>query len=50
MIPKKSNKANLENKRATNFTVGLIITLFLVLITFEWTRTFDFQSDLKQAS
>lgn len=50
MIPKKSNKANLENKRATNFTVGLIITLSLVLISFEWTRTFDFQSDLKQAS
>ncbi|MDX2432432.1 MAG: energy transducer TonB [Bacteroides sp.] len=50
MRPKKSNKASLENKRAANFTLGLIITLSLILISFEWTRSVDVQSDLSKAS
>lgn len=50
MIPKKSNKSSLENKRAANFTLGLIITLSLILISFEWTRSVDVHSDLSKAS
>ncbi len=50
MIPKKSNKASLENKRTANFTLGLLITLSLILISFEWTRSTDIQADLKLAS
>ena len=36
MEAKKSSKANLENKRATFFQIGLAITLLLVLFAFEW--------------
>lgn len=38
---KKSNRANLENKRSTNFFIGLIISCSLILISFEWTRPQD---------
>jgi len=33
---KKTSKADLENKRGLFFEIGLIITLTLVLIAFEW--------------
>ncbi|MCG8701400.1 MAG: energy transducer TonB [Bacteroidales bacterium] len=36
MEAKKSNKSNLENKRPLFFQVGLVCTLALVLIAFEW--------------
>jgi len=39
MLPKKSNKANLENKRSIFLQAGLIITLLLVLAAFEWTSS-----------
>lgn len=34
---KKSHKANLEKRKATNFVVGILISLSLILISFEWT-------------
>lgn len=34
---KKSDKANLERKKGVFFQVGLVITLSLILIAFEWT-------------
>jgi len=40
MDAKKSTKADLENKRVLFIQVGLIITLSLVLLAFEW-KTFD---------
>lgn len=39
MEVKKSKKADLERKRALFFQVGLIVTLGLVLLAFEWTTT-----------
>lgn len=39
MIPKKYNRAKLENKRLIFFQVGLIFTLALVLAAFEWSST-----------
>jgi len=36
MEAKKSPKANLENRRATFFQIGLAITLLMVLFAFEW--------------
>ncbi len=36
MEPKKSKKANLENKRSLFFQAGLIVTLGLTLAAFEW--------------
>lgn len=49
MIPKKSSKASLENKRSINFIIGLIVSLSLILISFEWTHSVDIEGDLKQA-
>lgn len=37
MKPKKSKKADLENKRGLFMQIGFILTLALVLIAFEWT-------------
>lgn len=34
---KKSKKADLENKRALFFEVGLVVTLAILLLAFEWT-------------
>lgn len=36
MKSKKTNKANLENKKSTFFLVGLILALSMVLFAFEW--------------
>jgi len=36
METKKSEKANLENKRALFFTIGLLVSLSVVLFAFEW--------------
>ena len=36
MKTKKTNKANLENKRTIFFQVGTILTLFAILVAFEW--------------
>lgn len=43
MKAKKSPKANLENKRFIFAQIGLIISLAIVLLAFEW-KTFDYQS------
>jgi len=40
MKAKKSPKANLENKRIIYAQIGMIITLALVLLAFEW-KTYD---------
>ena len=37
MRVKKSNKANLENKRGLFLQIGVVISLSLVLLAFEWT-------------
>jgi periplasmic protein TonB len=34
---KKSKRANLENKRLLFLQIGLVISLFLILMAFEWT-------------
>ena len=47
---KKSNRANLEHKRITNFIIGLIVAFSLVLISFEWTTPVDLNYDLAMAN
>ena len=37
MQVKKSNRANLEKRKSAHFVLGLIISLSLILISFEWT-------------
>ena len=39
MEPKKSEKANLEKRTSIFFEIGLIVSLALVLIAFEWTSS-----------
>lgn len=39
MVPKKTSKADLENKRSIFFEVGLAVALLLVLLAFEWKST-----------
>ncbi len=39
MEVKKSPKADLENKKSVFMQIGLVVTLALVLIAFEWTST-----------
>ncbi|MCT4589770.1 MAG: energy transducer TonB [Carboxylicivirga sp.] len=39
MEVKKNKKADLERKRALFFQIGLIVTLGLILLAFEWTTT-----------
>ena len=36
MLPKKTKKADLENKRVLFFQIGLLISLALALLAFEW--------------
>lgn len=36
MLPKKTNRANLENKKTLFFEIGLMITLAAALAGFEW--------------
>ncbi len=36
MLPKKTNRANLENKKALFFEIGLVVTLAAALAGFEW--------------
>ena len=37
MVPKKTEKANLEKSKGLYFQLGLLITISLILIAFEWT-------------
>lgn len=46
MKSKKTKKANLENKRVFFFQVGLIVTLSIVLLAFEWTTIQSHTIDL----
>jgi len=46
---KKSYKANLERKRSFHLFIGLIITLSLILISFEWTTMTSKLSDVYAA-
>jgi len=58
MNPKKSPEVSLENRRLTNLFVGAIVTLSLILISFEWsmpegkgeesTMARDIQFDMKE--
>lgn len=47
---KKSYRANLENRRITNFIVGLIVSFSLILISFEWTTPIDHNDALALAN
>ncbi len=47
---KKSKQANLEVKRTSNFIIGIIITLSLILISFEWTSSININTDLEAVS
>ena len=42
---KKSNRASLENKRITNFFIGIVVTCSLILISFEWTTPIEYDSE-----
>lgn len=42
---KKSNRASLENKRITNFFIGIAVTCSLILISFEWTTPVDYDTE-----
>lgn len=44
MKPKKTQNANLENRKSMHFLLGLIVSLSLMLISFEWT-TLENDSD-----
>ncbi|MGD9978657.1 MAG: energy transducer TonB [Bacteroidales bacterium] len=46
MAPKKTQKADLENKRSFFFETGLALTLLIILMAFEWetTKTIDVTS------
>ena len=49
---KKSDKANLENKKLLFFECGLIISLLIVFVAFEWTtkeNNYDTLVDTTQA-
>jgi len=50
MEQKKSHRANLEKRRAANFVVGLLISLSIVLISFEWTSMSSRQSEVNRAA
>jgi protein TonB len=50
MEPKKSHRANLEKRKAANFVVGLLISLSLVLISFEWTTIHSRLTDVNAAT
>jgi len=48
MEPKKSPKANLENKRGILLQIGMVLSLGLILLAFEWsTRDIDTGNSLK---
>lgn len=47
---KKSHKANLEGKRRFHLFLGLIITLSLILVSFEWTTVTTKLSDVNSAT
>ncbi len=39
MVPKKSSKADLEDKKSLFFEIGLALSMLLVLVAFEWKST-----------
>lgn len=49
MEAKKTPKANLENKRSLFLQVGLVITLAIVLLAFEWKTYEKIEYDLGEA-
>ena len=49
MQSKKSHKANLERKRGVHFITGIVVSLSLILISFEWTRPVNLDKDLAAA-
>ena len=44
MKPKKSQKANLENKRGIFLQIGVLITLTLLLVAFEWSSIPNYEA------
>lgn len=50
MEAKKSNRANLEKRKSAHFVLGLIISLSLILISFEWTTMTTKLADVNKAT
>ena len=46
---KKSNKANLEKRKGVHIILGLLISLSLILISFEWTTLATVLTDVNAA-
>jgi periplasmic protein TonB len=46
---KKSHRANLEKRRTVNFIIGFLVSLSLLLISFEWTSETSGISDVNRA-
>ncbi len=47
---KKSHRANLEKRRTVNFIIGLLVSLSLILISFEWTTMTTSLGDVNRAT
>ena len=47
---KKSHRANLEKRRTVNFIMGFLVSLSLLLISFEWTTETPGLSDVNRAT
>ena len=47
MEPKKTDRANLENKRGIFLQIGLIITLALIMAAFEWSSESNYDSSFE---
>ena len=53
MEVKKTHSANLENKRVTNYLLGLVVVLSFLFVALEYnsnSRTFDFDDEVPDAS
>jgi len=47
METKKSKRANLENKKASFFQIGVVVVLSIILVAFEWTSNPSTNDDIQ---
>ena len=47
METKKSKQANLENKKASFFQIGVVVVLSIILVAFEWTSNPSINNDIQ---
>ena len=50
MIPKKTPRADLANKRVLIFNISLVISLLLVVMAFEWRQPVAVEKELRNSS